>query len=107
MMARLSVPARHKPAKGDQSTDLVDGRNDGGIRKDLFLQLLLGEVGDPDTLDLSGLEQILHLLPGVLNLPIEQDVAAGTIWEGGEIWVVSVWVQGDLVENVAVGQSIK
>lgn len=36
------------------------------------------------------------MVPGIFEFPVEQDVAAGTIWEGGEIWVVPVWVEGDL-----------
>jgi len=51
--------------------DLVNSRNDGSIRQDLLLQLLLGEVRDAYALDLSGLEQIFHLLPGVFELPVE------------------------------------
>ena len=69
-MTSLSIP-RRKSAEGGQGTDLVDGGNDGSVRKDLFLQLLLGEVRDANALDLSSLEQILHLLPRVLEFPIE------------------------------------
>jgi hypothetical protein len=79
------------------STDLVNGRNDGSVRQELFLQLLLGKVRDADALDLSRLEQVLHLLPGVFEFPVELDVTTGTIRKGGEIWVVSVWIEGDLV----------
>ena len=80
----------------NQSTNLIDGWNDGGIWQNLFLQLLPGEVGDTNAFDFPGLEQVFHLLPGVSEFPVEQDVTAGTIWEGGEIWMIPVWVEGDL-----------
>jgi hypothetical protein len=90
----------------NQRTDLVNGRNYGSIRQDLFLQLLLGEVRDTYALDLSGLEQIFHLLPGVFEFPVEQHVTAGTIWEGGEIWVVPVRVEGDLCSERDYGSLV-
>lgn len=34
-----------------------------------FLRLLPGEVRDPDVLFLPGLEQCLHLFPGILGFP--------------------------------------
>ena len=88
--------ASPKSAEQLKKPDLINGRNDSSIRQDLFLQLLLGEVRDAYALDFSGLEQIFHLLPSVFEFPIEQDVTAGTIWKGGEIWVVPVWVEGTL-----------
>ena len=91
-----SIPDTKSAKNSYQSTNLVNSGNDGCIRQDLFFQLLLGEVRDPDALDLSGFQEIFHLLPGIFEFPIEQDVTARTIWEGGEIWVVSVRVEGNL-----------
>lgn len=76
---------------------LVNSRNDSGVRQDLFFQLLLGEVRDADAFNLSGLEQVFHLLPGIFELPIEQDITAGAMGESGRfpfglrgIWTVNV-----------------
>jgi len=85
-----------------KNTDLVNGRDDGGVRQDFLLQLLLGEIRDTYTLDLSGLEKVFHLFPGIFEFPVEQDVATGSIREGGEIWVVSVRIEGDLARDTAV-----
>ena len=92
---KLSDPSANR-LTGFQNTDLINSRYDGGKRQELFLQLLLGEVRDTDALDLSGREQIFHLLPGIFDFPVEQDVTAGTVGKHGEIRVVSVWVEGDL-----------
>jgi hypothetical protein len=90
-------------AKRFGEPDLVNSGNDGSVRQDLFLQLLLGEVRDAYGLDFSGLEQVFHLFPGIFEFPVEQDVTTGPIWESGEIRVVPVWVKGDLeVANVIV-----
>lgn len=80
----------------DQNTDLVDSGDDGGIRKELFFHLLLGNIRNSDALGLPGLQEIFHLLPGIFEFPIEQNVTAGAIWESGEIWMVPIWVEGNL-----------
>ena len=81
---------------GFQNTDLINSRYYGGKRQELFLQLLLGEVRDTDALDLSGREQIFHLLPGIFDFPVKQDITARTVGKHGEIWVVSIRVESDL-----------
>jgi len=94
----ISSPGTNR-RKGNKAPDLVNNRNDGGKRQDLFLQLFLGEVRDSYAFDLSGVEKVLHLFPGIFEFPVEQDVTTGTIWEGGEIWVISVRVEGNLMAN--------
>lgn len=93
--ADLSVTT---PSQAERSgePDLVNSGNNGSVRQDLVLQFLLGEVRDAYGLDFSGLEQIFHLLPGIFEFPVEQNVTARPIREGGEIRVVPVWIKGDL-----------
>ena len=53
--------------------DLVDGGDDlgGGVIEKL-LQILDTEVGDTDVADLAGGRQLLHLLPGLDEVPVGQ-----------------------------------
>jgi hypothetical protein len=72
-------------------TYLINGGLDLGRGEDL-LELHLGEVGYADGPYLPGLIQILHLLPGILDIPGAEHVTC-PIRKSGEFGVVPIRVQ--------------
>jgi hypothetical protein len=51
--------------------DLVDGRGDLGARVgEQLLEVLDGEVGNTNVLYAARLRELLHLSPGVLEVPV-------------------------------------
>lgn len=73
---------------------LVDGGNDLGIRQDLLLEKFLRAVRDAYRADLALLQDGLHLLPRVAELPVTDDITV-PIRERRETGVVAVRVQVD------------